>query len=143
VVIYTSDHGQNFEPGRLTHCTVENPDPREGLVPLFVITDNAALRARLEKAAAESRGHGSHFAIAPTVLELLGYSHADIAKAFGPSLLDKSDRKTEFTSGDIFGLFSDPRRHPIDLGKDYLEPAALMAGRPNAHAAQTSGAAVR
>ncbi len=134
VIIYTSDHGQNLQPGRLSHCSVENPDPREGLVPLFVITDNEALRARFAAAAAESRGHGSHFAIVPTVLELLGFSHTDIAKAFGPSLLDKSDRKTEFTSGDIFGLFAEPRRHPIDLRKDYLEPAALMAGKSSVSA---------
>lgn len=145
VIIYTSDHGQNMQPGRLTHCTVEDPDPREGLVPLFVITDNEALRANLQAAAAASRGHGSHFAIVPTVLELLGYSHSDIAKTFGPSLLDKSARKTEFTSGDIFGLFAEPRRHPIDLTKDYLEPAALVAGQPNksARSGETSGAVVR
>lgn len=145
VIIYTSDHGQNFQPGRLTHCTVEDPDSREGLVPLFVITDNADLRARLTAAAAASRGHGSHFAIVPTVLELLGYGKADIAKTFGPSLLEKSARKTEFTSGDIFGLFAEPRRHPIDLGKDYLEPAAIAAGKPNvsARSGQTNGATVR
>ena len=145
VIIYTSDHGQNMQPGRLTHCSVENPDPREGLVPLFVLTDNAGLRARFAAAAAGSRGHGSHFAIAPTVLELLGFSHNDVAKEFGPSLLDKSTRKPEFTSGDIFGLFAEPRRHPIDLGKDYLEPAALTAGKPNLSARReaTGGALAR
>jgi len=145
VIIYTSDHGQNLQPGRLSHCSVENPDPREGLVPLFVITDNEALRARLAKAAAESRGHGSHFAIVPTVLELLGFGHADIAKAFGPSLLDKSGRKTEFTSGDIFGLFAEPRRHPVDLGKEYLEPAALTVEKPSlsARGNGAGGVAVR
>ena len=74
VIIYTSDHGQNFDPKHFTHCTVENPNPREGLVPLFVATGNPTLKARFEKAAQESRGHGSHFAIAPTVLDLLGYN---------------------------------------------------------------------
>lgn len=107
-------------------------------MPLFVITGNTALRARLTAAATASHRHGSHFAIVPTVLELLGYGHDDIAKTFGPSLLEKSARKTEFTSGDIFGLFAKPRRHPIDLGKDYLEPAAAMAGQPNV-SARTSG----
>ena len=129
VIIYTSDHGQNFQPGRLTHCTVEAPDPREGLVPLFVITGNEALRARLARAASESAGHASHFAIAPTVFELLGYDRADVVATFGPSLFDRSTRKTEFTSGDIFGLFSQPRRHPIDLSRDYLEHEAAVAGR--------------
>ena len=144
VIIYTSDHGQNLQPGRLTHCSVENPDPREGLVPLFVITDDPGLRERFAAAADESRGHGSHFAIPPTVLELLGFSHKDVATKFGASLLDKSSRKTEFTSGDIFGLFAAPRRHPIDLGKDYLEPAALTAGKPSLSArnGMTDAAAV-
>jgi lipid A ethanolaminephosphotransferase len=125
VVIYTSDHGQAFDPARFTHCTTENPDPREGLVPMFVATGSSALKARLARAAEESRGHGSHFAIAPTVLDLMGYSQPEVAKVYGASLLDKSERNPEFTSGDIFGLFAaKPRLHPIDLGHDYLEPAA-------------------
>lgn len=125
VIIYTSDHGQNFNPARLTHCTVEDPDPREGLVPLFVITDNDALRARFAAAAEASRGHASHFSIVPTVLELLGYSHDDIEKTYGESLLEKNTRAPGFTTGDIFGLFSSKVRwHPLDLNKNYLEPAA-------------------
>ena len=138
VIIYTSDHGQAFNPKHFTHCTVENPDPREGLVPLFVVTGNPALKARFEKAAAESRGHGSHFAIAPTVLDLLGYDRQAVAKAYGASLMDKSTRATRFTSGDIFGLFAEkPRWHPVDLSKSYLEPDANPKPHPApAHTAQ-------
>jgi arylsulfatase A-like enzyme len=58
VIIYTSDHGQALNPDRFTHCSVDGPDPREGLLPLFVITGNAALRARFQAAADASRGHG-------------------------------------------------------------------------------------
>ena len=138
VIIYTSDHGQAFNPNHFTHCTVEKPDPREGLVPLFVATGNPALKARLEKAASESRGHGSHFAIAPTVLGLLGYDRQAVAKDYGASLMDKSARATKFTSGDIFGLFAEkPRWHPVDLSKSYLEPDANPKPRPGpAHTAQ-------
>lgn len=137
VIIYTSDHGQALNPERLTHCSVDRPDPREGLVPLFVITGNAALRAQFRAAANASRGHGSHFSIAPTVLELLGYDAAAVAGAQGPSLLTKSVRAAEFTSGDVFGLFSDePNRHPVDLGRNYLEPAANpTAAAVEAHSA--------
>ena len=134
VVIYTSDHGQNFNPARLTHCTVEDPDPREGLVPLFVITGDDALRARLADAAAASRGRASHFSIMPTVLELLGYGHDDIAAIYGESLLQPNMRAPAFTTGDIFGLFAAKQRwHPIDLNRDYLEPEAmsLPTGEPN------------
>ncbi len=138
VVIYTSDHGQNFDPKRFTHCTVEDPDQREGLVPMFVATGNPALKARFKKAAEESRGHGSHFAIAPTVLKLLGYDQQAVAKAYGASLMDKSTRETRFTSGDIFGLFTEkPRWHPVDLSKSYLEPDGKPKPQPGmAHTAQ-------
>lgn len=138
VVIYTSDHGQNLDPKHLTHCSVENPNPREGLVPLFVATGNPALQARFAKAAAESRFHGSHFSVAPTILDLLGYDKQAVAKAYGASLMDKSTRETKFTSGDIFGLFAEkPRWHPVDLTKSYLEPAAFPKPQPApAHTAQ-------
>ena len=138
VIIYTSDHGQAFDPKHFTHCTVDDPDPREGLVPLFVVTGNAALRAQLEAAAKASRGHGSHFAIAPTVLDLLGYSEEAVAKTYGGSLLRKSARAPEFTTGDIFGLFTDkPRWHPVDLAHDYLERDAFPKPQPpSAHTAQ-------
>ncbi len=143
VVIYTSDHGQNFDPKHFTHCTVENPNPREGLVPLFVATGNPALKARFAKAAAESRYHGSHFSIAPTVLDLLGYDRQAVAKAYGASLMDKSARATKFTSGDIFGLFAEkPRWHPVDLTKSYLEPDANPKPQPApAHTAQAGAGA--
>ncbi len=35
LLFYTSDHGQAFSEGRLSHCTVHGPDPREALVPLM------------------------------------------------------------------------------------------------------------
>lgn len=141
VIIYTSDHGQNFNPARLTHCTVEDPDPREGLVPLFVITGNDALRSKLAAAAEASRGHASHFAIVPTVLELLGYGHDDVEKMYGESLLEKDARDPAFTTGDIFGLFAKQARwHPLDLSRDYLEPAATV--QPNMSAITPKPAAV-
>lgn len=142
VIIYTSDHGQAFNPHRLTHCTVEQPDPREALVPLFVITGNEALRARLAEAAAASRGNASHFSIVPAVLELLGYGHDDIARTFGESLLYKNARPPGFTTGDIFGLFADkPRWHTIDLERDYLESDAMPAVSAQANRAAQGEAA--
>lgn len=140
VVIYTSDHGQAFNPGRLTHCSIEDPDPREGLVPLFVTSDREALRGRFAEAAAASRGRASHFAIAPTVLALLGFDSADIGKTYRESLLTAPNGEPSFTSGDIFGLFSDKVRwHSLDLTRSYLEPdaAAVRMSQPR----DVSGAA--
>lgn len=48
-----------------------------------------------------------------------------MAETQGTSLLTTSARVAEFTSGDVFSLFSDkPNRHPVDLGRTCLEAAA-------------------
>ena len=128
VIIYTSDHGQSFGAGRLTHCSIEDPDPREALVPLFVIPAADTLRARFETAANSSQGLSSHFSIAPTVLELLGYRRRDIAGVYQDSLLEPPVASPAFTTGDIFGLFSSRVRwHPIDLTRFYREPVSPAA----------------
>jgi lipid A ethanolaminephosphotransferase len=122
VVVYTSDHGQQFNPGHFSHCTVEDPDPREGLVPLFAIASDPALRQRFADGAQGSLAHASHFAIAPTLYELMGYNPADLATRYKESLFAPDHEQPAFTSGDIFGLFgNDTRWHPLDLTKDYLE----------------------
>ncbi|MGE0211929.1 MAG: sulfatase-like hydrolase/transferase [Parvibaculaceae bacterium] len=129
-VIYTSDHGQYLADQELTHCTIEDPDPRQGYVPMMTVTDDTALKARFEAGAELTRGHATHFQITPTVLELMGYRKADLDKVYGPSLFERAEDNNAFTSGDIFGLFKQEANwHPIDLSKDYLEPQA-KAMRP-------------
>lgn len=125
VIFYTSDHGQAFIPGRLAHCTVEDPDPREALVPLFVTASSPELRDRFAVGAQANKGHASHFALAPTILEMFGYARSDIAGVYGPSLFERQTQEPAFTTGDIFGLFSERARwHRIDLDGSYLEPDA-------------------
>ena len=124
-LLYTADHGQVLKPGGITHCMVENPDPRMGLVPLMVYASDPLLRAELSKGAEVSRGRASHFQIVPTVLNWMGYGAMDIATAYDESLTIGTRRAPAFTSGDIFGLFSsDLRWTPVDTGLDYLEPVA-------------------
>jgi glucan phosphoethanolaminetransferase (alkaline phosphatase superfamily) len=121
-VIYTSDHGQRLGDGRMTHCTVENPDPRQGLVPLFVVTGNEELKERLASGARLNRARASHFAITPTLLDLMGYPRQSVRSSFGPSLFEELEEAPAFTSESIFGLFrSDVIWTPIDLDTDYLE----------------------
>ena len=121
-VIYTSDHGQAVYNGRLTHCSVDNPDPREGLVPLFVLAPEGALKQKLTASAKLNFAKSSHFMIRPTVLMLMGYNQQEIAKLYGPSLLEPAPENPKFTSGDIFGVFAKQVRWtPIDLKKRYLE----------------------
>ncbi|HXV31630.1 MAG TPA: sulfatase-like hydrolase/transferase [Sinorhizobium sp.] len=115
-MVYTSDHGQNFSPGRLTHCTTSpHVDPNEAIVPLMVATGDAELQVRFESVAARHAGHATHFAIAPTLLELMGYQPSDIATRYEGSLLRDLAWKPQFASDDILGLFStQPAWHLVD-----------------------------
>lgn len=129
VVIYTSDHGQNMPQSGLTHCSTANANPREALVPLMVMTGNAWLKQRFARGAALNINKASHFAIPATVLELMGYAPKDVARKHDPSLfVDQGDEPPAFTSGDIFGMFSNKVTwNPIDLRGRYLEPEATPA----------------
>lgn len=106
-IIYTADHGQNFEADRLTHCNSHtNVDEQEGLVPLLVATDVSSLRKKLNAVAEAFPEKASHFAIAPALMEMMGYAKADISSLYGDySLLDNLEAAPVFVSGDIFGLF--------------------------------------
>lgn len=124
-LVYTSDHGQEFQPDSLTHCQVDTPDPRMGLVPLMVYSSDPSLRAQLWDGAKQLQDKASQFQVAPTLLQLMGYRLEDIATVYDESLLMGSEREAAFTSGDVFGLFSSTvRSTPIDLSADYLEPEA-------------------
>lgn len=142
-LLYTSDHGQHLGDGRMTHCTVENPDPRQGLVPLMALTGDARLMQRFQAAANLNRRHASHFAITPTVLELMAYPTASVAARYGPSLFARQTTPPAFTSEFIFGLFSsDVTWTPIDLTANYLEDFAYSqpTGQPAlAQAAKPAG----
>ena len=121
-VIYTSDHGQNLVDGHFTHCSMENPDPREGLVPLMAITADPALKARFAKGAALNYGRASHFAITPTLLELFGYAASDVHVAREASLFEADTASTAFAAGDVFGLFrKNPLWTEVDLSAKYKE----------------------
>lgn len=132
-LVYTSDHAQTLDPRLLTHCQVDDPDPRMGLVPLLAYSSDAATQAAFAKGASLSRGKANHFQIAPTLLQLMGYAPADIASAYDESLFAGSVRPAQFTSGDIFGLFGSAAHwNAVDLGKDYREPAMQVSANAGA-----------
>lgn len=137
-VVYTSDHGQAIAEGKLTHCTIENANPREGLVPLLAFASDPAVRQELEAGAKAGYLRASHFTIVPGVLEMMGYRRGDIAQYYNESLFTAPNGAPAFTSGDIFGMFSkDVLWHPTDLSLDYREPESL-ALRPRSSAASAS-----
>jgi glucan phosphoethanolaminetransferase (alkaline phosphatase superfamily) len=126
VAIYTSDHGQNLTSGRLTHCSTDNPDPREALVPLLAITGIEPLADALRYGAQQNMNASSHFAIMPTVLDFMGYDKCDIMILYGSSLLEPITYSPAFSYGDIFGLFADQAaRQEIDLTGVYLKPVEV------------------
>ncbi len=124
-LLYTSDHAQTFNRNTLTHCIVEDPDVAMGVVPLVVMTDDQSRKSALEQGAVALRGHASHFQIVPTVLDWMGYASSDIAKGYDESLYSGTQHVSAFTSGDVFGLFTDKVFWwPVDLNRTYLTPAA-------------------
>lgn len=141
-LVYTSDHGQIFRPNELSHCTVESPDPRTGFVPMFAYSSDTQQMADLRKAAAEAKGRASHFMIVPTVLSWMGYGEKDLSTVYDESLMHPGDREPAFTSGDIFGLFSqDLRWTSVDLNNNYLEPEGREL--ESRHVASPEGATLK
>ncbi|MGD9921954.1 MAG: hypothetical protein AB7V13_10980, partial [Pseudorhodoplanes sp.] len=69
-------------------------------------------------------GHFSHFDIAPTQMKLMGYRAEDVLSYYGSSLISPMVRKPiQFSSGDIFGLFSATVRWTdIDLPERSRQP---------------------
>jgi hypothetical protein len=137
-MIYTSDHGQNFSVGRLTHCSsYTNVDPNEAIVPMLVSTGDEELRARFEKVATQYPNMATHFAIAPTLLELMGYRPSEISARYESSLLHGLTSQLQFVTDDILGLFSNrPAWHSVDptiqKGRQRLDLlVTLTNSRPN------------
>jgi glucan phosphoethanolaminetransferase (alkaline phosphatase superfamily) len=95
VIIYTSDHGQDFHedgrPGYGTHCTDGPAVSEEGIVPLVFLTNERELLRRLRPAAESNANRASQFNLFPTLLSLMGYEDRDLTveSGFEPSLFTK------------------------------------------------------
>lgn len=106
-VVYTSDHGQSLYEGGydLTHCSL-TPDAHRGelRVPLFVLTKDAALQARLREAALRLRDQADHYALFSTLLELMGYARDWAEHEYGASLFTA----TPGPRGFLLGTYNEP-----------------------------------
>lgn len=133
-MIYTSDHGQYFHPGRLTHCRSFDANPEMALVPLYAMSSDPTEQQALQKGAALLQGKASHFQIASTVLSWMGYSEADLATHYHESLTAGTSETPAFTIGDIFGLFSSKVNWlPIDLTRKYRDDEATLISQSSAN----------
>jgi len=124
-MIYTSDHGQVVEPIGLTHCQSIPAEIRTGLVPMLLHLPQGAMRDRYVAAAPTMQNKTNHFMIAPTLLTMMGYRQNDITSVYQETFLKPDSHRPQFTTGDIFGLFSSEATWvDIDPNKNFLEPEA-------------------
>ena len=122
VIVYMSDHGQNLHedgsPGYGTHCSTHNSSPTEGIVPLVVLTQ-APVLATMREAAKKNRGRVSQFNVFPSVLALLGYAPADIARSASsepPLDADLAPGRQQFASIFFVRFGRPPAWHSIYRG---------------------------
>jgi len=80
-IVYTSDHGQNLDPGALPHCS-QAPVADEFRVPLLAFLP-AAEAARYAKAAPGGRSASQIF---PATLGWMGYDRASVAARYDHDL---------------------------------------------------------
>lgn len=124
-LIYTSDHGQSFHDdgreGYGTHCSVSKTDPEEGIVPFLMMSNDESVLNKLARAQHINKNKVSHFNIAPTVYELMGYDVSQLAHnertIFQP--LDSADQ--QFLSKYFVRFGSQPIWNSIEMnGRDSL-----------------------
>lgn len=109
LVVYTSDHGQNFSVSNAGgHAVILGAVPEQANVPLLVWP----MSPDADRAFSDCGGYNPaqhdrawHFQLFPTLMTLMGYEHDAVVERFGPTLFDPpvSDRK--FISGYLFNEF--------------------------------------
>ncbi|MGD8569123.1 MAG: sulfatase-like hydrolase/transferase [Gammaproteobacteria bacterium] len=104
VIIYTSDHGQNIvDDGTLaTHCR-PRANRFEGIVPMMVFSNDAAILDRFKAVQSTNHDKTSHFQIFPTLIRLAGYKAPWVRNHYGVSLSEPSSTSPEFFVGDLHG----------------------------------------
>jgi glucan phosphoethanolaminetransferase (alkaline phosphatase superfamily) len=104
VIVYTSDHGQNIvDDGTLaTHCR-PRANRFEGIVPMMVFSNDAAIMKTFKSVQMTNYDKTSHFQIFPTLLGLAGYSNSWVGSHYGASLSEPPDTSPVFFVGDLHG----------------------------------------
>lgn len=118
VMIYTSDHGQNFHddgsPGFGTHCS-SNPSPLEGQVYSIVITEQSEWKDAIQEWSEKNFNRTSHYNIFPTILVLMGYDELSVRSTYGQSMLEISNDDMTFNSAFHARFGRKPEWHKIDV----------------------------
>lgn len=90
VILYTSDHGEQLDGVRLTHCS-SNPTWKEYSVPMMVVTRVDDIFRTFSKNMDSVVNRTSHEQIFPTLLYIMGYSRLSEAR-YAPPLFQKNDQ---------------------------------------------------
>lgn len=103
-ILYTSDHGQNIvDDGTLaTHCR-PRANRFEGIVPMIVFSNDAAILESFRSVLLTSYDKTNHFQIFPTLLGLSGYQEPWVSHHYGASLSQSPGTSPEFFVGDLHG----------------------------------------
>lgn len=130
VMIYTSDHGQDLHergtPGLNTHCGA-TPVMEEGLVPLVVLQGASVQSLDWDTHFAENRNRSSHFNIAPTILEMMGFEPSKVRAIYGKPLSVPTEDPFTFNSRFNARLGTPPKWEYIDLERIARPPATELA----------------
>jgi glucan phosphoethanolaminetransferase (alkaline phosphatase superfamily) len=104
VIIYTADHGQNVvDDGTLaTHCR-PRANRFEGIVPMMVLSNDAATLERFKMVQASNYNKTNHFQVFPTLIRLAGYNDSWVRSHYGASLSEPPGTMPEFFVGDLHG----------------------------------------
>jgi glucan phosphoethanolaminetransferase (alkaline phosphatase superfamily) len=104
VIIYTSDHGQNIvDDGTLaTHCR-PRANRFEGIVPMMVFSNVAAILEEFKMAQITNYNKTSHFQVFSTLIRLAGYEDSWVRSHYGASLSEPPGTLPEFFVGDVHG----------------------------------------
>ncbi|MFT5592181.1 MAG: glucan phosphoethanolaminetransferase (alkaline phosphatase superfamily) [Oceanicoccus sp.] len=126
VMMYTSDHGQSFHDdgreGYGTHCSIASADPEEGVVPFLILSNEALILDKLKIAQKINKNKVSHFNMAPTLYDLMGYD-LNLMGVQEKTIFEPLDGKDQLFLSKYFVRFgSQPIWNSIDMqGRDSLE----------------------
>lgn len=118
LIIYTSDHGQNFhergQPGTHTHCASgKTPSMEEGVVPLVAIVGNQTRIDLPEAVHKNMRDSVSHYSIFATLLTGMGYQADSLREQYGPSLFERHTDPMTFNTRFEARLGMSPEWHSV------------------------------
>jgi len=129
LIVYVSDHGQNFNTNDTldgvlrTHCNLEDPSIYEALVPFFVIPVGdkyqKEYKTLVSSSYKENFNHVSSFNLFPTLLVLMGYDQKEVNTHFEKTIFDDlSDQKRVFFSGNLWNeIFFRSNNAPSEFEK--------------------------